>query len=384
MVNQKLASCAIALEAGVKTPKLFPERILSARQAQKAAQRLGFPLMIKPNYGRGGRAAVVVGDKKELTIAFERLRKESEYLFGNWELFAQEYIENARVVEVQVVSDAHGQTRSLGERERSIERRFQNVICEAPVWGVSEPTLEKMRADAKKIAKKLGVTGLCTIEFLVTENEEYFFLEANARLPVQHGPTERMLGLDLIKMQIEIALGAKLEDVLAEQSPGGGHSIELRVYAEDFRKDFAPSFEAVSKYRNPAGPGVRIDDCIEEGMENPYEYDAMPAKLNAYAANRVEALKVFKRAVNEYIIEGPETTLEFARRLADYGPFVKGVYNANLTREFLNEYAAAPEFPKPHNRIAALVAAILSEESPPDFQRKTEKTAASPWQTNRR
>jgi acetyl-CoA carboxylase biotin carboxylase subunit len=288
--------------------------LASLEEAHTVARQIGYPVMLKAAAGGGGKGMRAVSGADELEAAFEAARSEAERSFGSGEVYLEKLIERPRHIEIQVLADEHGNCLYLGERECSVQRRHQKVIEEAPSAVVSQDLRRRMGEAAVRLAKSAGYTNAGTVEFLVDAEENFYFLEMNTRLQVEHPVTELVTGLDLVHLQIQIAegqpLGLHQEDILLR-----GHAIECRVYAEDPENNFFPSPGKITRLLQPGGPGIREDCGVYEGWTVPMDYDPMLSKLIAHAPTREMAIARLLRALDEYVIGGIRSNLGLFRRI---------------------------------------------------------------------
>lgn len=325
-----------------------PKAITDIEAAKVKATEIGYPILIKASAGGGGKGMRIVEDPADFEEQMDRAVSEALSAFGDGSVFIEKYITSPKHIEIQVLGDTHGNIIHLFERECSIQRRHQKVIEEAPS-AIITPEIRKAMGDAAvNVAKACNYYGAGTVEFIADENLNFYFLEMNTRLQVEHPVTEQITGIDLVKEQIKIAEGAALsiqQDDLSIQ----GHSIEVRVYAEDPKNNFLPDIGKLTTYKRPQGAGVRVDDGFEQGMDIPIYYDPMIAKLVTYGKDRTQAIERMIRAIKEYQIVGIETTLGFCRFVLEHETFTSGKFDTN----FVNKYFS-PEVLAQHN---------LSEES---------------------
>lgn len=326
-------------EAGVPIVPGSDGILESEDAAAKLADEIGYPVIIKATAGGGGRGIRVARDEKELRSGFKVTQKEAEQAFGNPGVYLEKFIEDFRHVEIQVLADQHGNVIHLGERDCSIQRRLQKLVEETPSPAITPELRKKMGEASVKAAKAVNYEGAGTIEYIFNrENNEFYFMEMNTRIQVEHPVTEMVTGVDLIKEQIRIAnnepLSVKQEDVQFD-----GWSIEVRINAEDPFNNFMPQPGKVNAYLAPGGFGVRVDSAVYPGYSIPPFYDSMVAKLITYGATREEAVNRMKRALDEFMIEGVKTTIPFHRRLMDHEVFAKGDFNTN----FLTDYPIVEE-----------------------------------------
>jgi propionyl-CoA carboxylase alpha chain len=328
------------------------------------AKEIGFPVLIKASAGGGGKGMRVVHKEADLEEEMQRAISEAISAFGDGSVFLEKYIESNKHIEFQILGDQHGNIIHLFERECSIQRRHQKVIEEAPSMVLTEELRKEMGEAAVNVAKACGYFGAGTVEFIFDENQHFYFLEMNTRLQVEHPVTEEITGIDLVREQIHIAEGKKLsidqDDVKIK-----GHAIELRVYAEDPANDFLPDIGTLEVYSPPMGPGIRVDDGFRQGMEIPIYYDPMISKLIAVGKNRDEARSRMLRAIDEYIITGIETTLDFGRFLMSHHAFIDGSFNTHFVKKYFNseEFNQSTEATKDELDALSAAAAFLVEES---------------------
>ena len=308
-------------------------------EAERLAQHIGFPVMVKASAGGGGKGMRVVHDPERLRSETERAMSEATSAFGNGAVFLERFVTEPRHIEIQVLCDQHGNGVHLFERECSIQRRHQKVVEEAPSALLDEALREKMGRCALDCAKACGYVGAGTVEFLVDADRNFYFLEMNTRLQVEHPVTEMITGVDLVEEQIRIARGEALRLRQADLTIQG-HAIELRVYAEDVPAGFLPSTGKLTAHIAPEGPGIRVDAGVETGDDISIYYDPMIAKLCAHGMNRAQAMERLRRAIDEYEIQGVETTLDFGRFVLDHPAFVSGKFDTG----FVGAHFDAPAF----------------------------------------
>jgi acetyl-CoA carboxylase biotin carboxylase subunit len=337
---------------------------LTYAEAEKLATQIGFPVMIKASAGGGGKGMRLVRTQAEMQAAFETAQSEAQRAFNDSEVYLEKFIENPRHIEIQVLGDEHGNLVYLGERECSVQRRHQKVIEEAPSAIVDEDLRSRMGRVAVQAAASAGYTNAGTVEFLVDANRNFYFLEMNTRLQVEHPVTELVTGLDLVHLQLRIAAGEKLpfrqEDISIR-----GHALECRIYAEDPANNFFPSPGKITTLLQPSGPGIREDSGIYQGWTVPLDYDPMLSKLIAYAPNRQTAIERMRRALDEYFIGGIKTNLSLFRTMLQHPDFVA----ARIDTGFLDRLlSSGPPATAPENGladIAAISAALFAATSQP-------------------
>lgn len=307
--------------------------VTEVEEARDIAKEIGYPVLIKASAGGGGKGMRVVENSEELPEQMTRAMSEAQSAFGDSSVFVEKYIGSPRHIEIQILGDQHGKILYLFERECSIQRRHQKVIEEAPSPVVNAAKRKAMGEAAVNVAKACGYYGAGTVEFIVDENLDFFFLEMNTRLQVEHPVTEEITGIDLVKEQIYVAEGRALT-FEQEDLKINGHSMEVRVYAENPRENFLPDTGTLQTYITPQGPGVRVDDGYEQGMEIPIYYDPMIAKLTTHGANREQARLRMLRAIEEYEISGVQTTLDFCDFALKHDAFVSGDFDTKFVDKY--------------------------------------------------
>ncbi|MEM1322991.1 MAG: acetyl-CoA carboxylase biotin carboxylase subunit [Bacteroidota bacterium] len=332
VMGSKLAAKDAVKDYDIPMVPGIDEAVTDPEVAKKIAREIGFPILIKASAGGGGKGMRVVNADEELEEQMERAISEALSAFGDGSVFIEKYIASPRHIEIQVLADSHGNTVHLFERECSIQRRHQKVVEEAPSALLTPELREAMGQAAVKVAKACDYLGAGTVEFLVDENLNFYFLEMNTRLQVEHPVTELISGVDLVEQQIKIARGEALpfrqEDLRIQ-----GHALELRVYAEDPTDNFLPSIGTLERYTRPAGEGIRLDDGYDEGMTIPIYYDPMIAKLVTYGSNRAQAISKMLEAISQYHIDGIATTLPFGQFVCEHPVFRSGDINTHFVKE---------------------------------------------------
>ncbi len=330
------------------------EAISDIEKAKKIAAEIGFPILIKASAGGGGKGMRVVEKEKDLEDQMKRAISEAESAFGDGSVFIEKYVSSPRHIEIQVLADTHGNTLHLFERECSIQRRHQKVVEEAPSVVLDDKLRKEMGEAAVKVAKACDYVGAGTVEFLFDENRNFYFLEMNTRLQVEHPVTEYITGIDLVEQQILVARGETLQ-FSQEDLSIKGHAMELRVYAEDPLEDFMPSTGTLEKYVIPNGEGIRLDNGFEEGMEVPIFYDPMLSKLITYGKTREEAIQMMIKAIDQYIVEGVSTTLPFGKFVFQHEAFRSGNFDTHFVKNYYSPEALKEETGE-EARLAALMA----------------------------
>jgi acetyl-CoA carboxylase biotin carboxylase subunit len=329
----------------------------SAEQAKEIAGRIGYPVMLKAAAGGGGKGMRLVHSPADLKSALESAKSEAERAFGNDEVYIEKAILNPRHIEVQILADEHGNTVYLGERECSIQRRHQKVVEESPSAVVDSDLRQRMGEVAVQVAKTASYTNAGTIEFLLDQNKNFYFLEMNTRLQVEHPVTELVTGLDLVHWQIRIAAGETLpfrQDEICLR----GHAIECRIYAEDPENSFFPSPGKITLLREPGGPGVREDSGMYEGWTVPIDYDPMLAKLIGYGSDREQAIERLRRALDEFFIGGIKTNLSLFQRIVKDGDFKTAKIDTGYLDRLLQ--SASYELSHRNDDVAAIAAGLFA------------------------
>jgi acetyl-CoA carboxylase, biotin carboxylase subunit len=341
--------------AGVPVVPGTVEPIATEEEVFRVAGRIGFPIMLKATAGGGGKGLRFVRGEAELSSALRMARSEAKSAFGDDSVYIEKYIENPRHVEIQILGDRHGNTVHLCERECSIQRRHQKVIEESPSVIVTPEVRQAMGRVAIEAARAVAYEGAGTVEFLVDRDLNFYFLEMNTRLQVEHPVTEMVTGIDIVKEQIRIAAGERIS-FRQEDVKQTGHAIECRVYAEDPDRNFMPCPGLVTSLRTPGGPGVRDDSGVFEGFEIPIHYDPIISKLVAWGRDRNEAIARMRRALGEYVVTGVKTTIPFHIRVMNNRHFLEGNFDTNfIDKVFFREES---ERELPHPDVAVMTAAI--------------------------
>ena len=334
--------------------------ITDIEAAKKIAEEIGFPILIKASAGGGGKGMRVVESADVFEENMERAVSEAESAFGDGAVFIEKYVTSPRHIEIQVLADQHGNTLHLLERECSVQRRHQKVVEEAPSAILTPELRAAMGQDAVKVAQSCKYEGAGTVEFLLDADMNYYFLEMNTRLQVEHPVTEWVTGLDLVEQQIRIARGEELQFKQSDIQ-ANGHAIELRVYAEDPANNFLPSVGNLTRYRPPQGENIRVDDGYREGLDVPIYYDPMLSKLITYGTDRDAAIQNMLSAIAQYEVEGVATTLPFGRFVMQHPAFVSGQFSTHFVKQHFTPEAMYANVEK-DAKAAASLAAFLYEE----------------------
>ncbi len=341
LMGDKAAARKLVQEVGVPVVAGSKGAIEDPNDALEVAVDIGFPVIIKASAGGGGKGMRVAEDAESFLKAFSLAKNEALAAFNSAEVYVEKYLARPRHVEIQIMGDTAGKVMHVGERDCSIQRRHQKLIEETPSPGIDQETREAMGAAAVKIAEAVNYVGAGTVEFLVDEERNFFFMEMNTRIQVEHPVTEMVTNFDLVKEQIRVLAGEPLSFVLH----GGqlrGHAIECRVNAEDPAKNFMPCPGKVTTYHPPGGPGVRVDTHIFAGYVVPPFYDSLLAKVIAHGKDRAEALTKMSHALDSFIVEGVTTTIPFLKRVIDHPDFVSG----NVDTKFLERETELFESPE--------------------------------------
>ena len=353
VMGSKLAAKACVKKYDIPMVPGIDEAVEDIETAITIAKKIGYPVLIKASAGGGGKGMRVVDKEADLAEQMERAISEAKSSFGDGSVFIERYVASPRHIEIQVLADNFGNTVHLFERECSIQRRHQKVVEESPSSILTPELRKKMGEAAVMVAKSCNYKSTGTVEFLMDEKLNFYFLEMNTRLQVEHPVTEMITGIDLVKEQINIARGEPLRFTQDDLSING-HALELRVYAEDPLNNFLPSIGTLTKYSKPTGEGIRVDDGYEEGMSIPIYYDPMIAKLVTYGKNRMEAIQKMRTAITGYKIEGFKTTLPFGSFVMEHEAFLSGKFDTHFVRDHFTA-EKIQEIQKTKAAVAAIV-----------------------------
>ena len=379
LVGDKIRSRRTMEKAGIRIIPGMKGKKENVSEYQAEAKKIGYPLMIKASAGGGGKGMRIVWQAKELKPALEAGMREAKSAFGDESVYLEKYIEEPRHVEFQVLADNHGSVVHLFERECSIQRRHQKIVEETPSQALTPDLRQEMGETAKKVIRVSGYNNAGTVEFLLDKDKNFYFLEVNARLQVEHPVTELTSGVDLVHQQILVASGEKLSYEQEDINPKG-HAIECRIYAEDPTNNFLPSSGKVLFLKEPQGPGVRHDSGIYSGCDVPIFYDPILSKLIVWAENRDLACQRMVNALDDYVILGIRTQIDFLKEVVDHHQFRAG----NTTTDFINKYF--PDWDGKEKademKTVALMASAFAELEKPSLGKMTafeKKEVYSPW-----
>ncbi len=383
IMGNKIAAKNAAAKFKVPLVPGTAEPITDVTKAKKLSKEIGYPVLIKASAGGGGKGMRIVNNEAEFSEQMERAVSEATSAFGDGSVFIEKYVTKPRHIEFQIFGDQQGNVVHLFERECSIQRRHQKVVEEAPS-SVLTPALRKVMGEAAvNAARSCGYFNAGTVEFILDENKNFYFLEMNTRLQVEHPVTEQITGLDLVKLQISIAEGEKIpfsQDELRIR----GHAIEVRVYAEDPANSFLPDIGTLKTYRRPQGHGIRVDDGFEEGMSIPFYYDPMIAKMICHDETREAAIEKTIRAIDEYQITGVATTLGFCKFVMQHNAFRSGNFDTRFVEQYFTpEVLNNPNADVDEGKVAAALAVKLFDEKDQSTLQSAPSEGINRWKTNR-
>ena len=354
MMGSKLAAKEAVKHYNIPMVPGTEEAITDIEEAKKIATKIGFPILIKASAGGGGKGMRVVEKEEDFVSQMDRAISEATNAFGDGSVFIEKYVTKPRHIEIQIMADSHDNVLYVFERECSIQRRHQKVVEEAPSSILTPEKRKEMGEAAVKVARACDYLGAGTVEFLMDESLNFYFLEMNTRLQVEHPVTEMISGLDLVELQIKVAQGEALT-LKQEDLQIKGHAMELRVYAEDSMNDFLPNVGFLSTYKLPEGEGIRVDNGIEEGMDVPIYYDPMLSKLVTYGQTREESIELMIKAIDNYHVEGVATTLPFGKFVMEHEAFRSGDFDTGFVKSYYN-----PEKMKANLDTEAQIAAMIA------------------------
>lgn len=380
IMGSKLAAKEAAAQYQIPMVPGTATAITDRHEAKLTASQIGYPILIKASAGGGGKGMRVVASESEFDEQMDRAVSEATASFGDGSVFIEKYITSPKHIEIQILGDQHGHIIHLFERECSIQRRHQKVIEEAPSLSITPETRTKMGQAAIDVARSCGYYGAGTVEFILDPDGNFYFLEMNTRLQVEHPVTELITGVDLVRQMIYIAEGSALT-LKQENLTIHGHAIEVRIYAEDPSNHFLPDVGKLTTYKRPQGNGIRIDDGFEEGMEIPIHYDPMIGKLITHGYNRQEAIQKMIRAIDEFEIIGVQTTLPFCKYVMQHPAFINSTFDTNfVAQHFTAEDLLKKSSPKAPELLAGLFTAMLLKQQPASSKTwETIKKTPSKW-----
>jgi acetyl-CoA carboxylase biotin carboxylase subunit len=382
LMGSKLAAKAAVAKFQVPLVPGTSEPIDDVKAAKAIAAKIGYPVLIKASAGGGGKGMRIVERDADFQEQMERAVSEATSAFGDGSVFIEKYITQPRHIEFQIFGDQHGNVVHLFERECSIQRRHQKVVEEAPSSVLTPSLRQQMGEAAINVAKSCNYYGAGTVEFILDEKLNFYFLEMNTRLQVEHPVTEMITGIDLVKLQIKVAQGEKLP-FKQEDLHYRGHAVEVRVYAEDPANNFLPDIGTLATYTRPQGNGVRVDDGFEEGMSIPFYYDPMIAKLICHAETREQAIEKTIRAINEYEITGIETTLGFCNYVMHHEAFRSGKFDTRFVEKYFKP-EVLKSAPNPEEEVlAATLSTYLMNGAPEPTPTASTPVAVSKWKKQR-
>lgn len=381
VMGDKTAARELVTTLGIPTPPGLKSELKDLEEASQVADEIGYPILVKAAAGGGGKGMRIVHKKDEFESSIKAAKSEAKNAFGDDRIYIEKYLEEPRHVEFQIMADTHGNVVHVFDRECSVQRRHQKVIEEAPCALLTDELRARMAEAAIKAAKGCDYVGAGTIEFLVDKHLEFYFLEMNTRLQVEHPVTEMISGVDLVATQILVAEGKELP-FTQEDLQINGHSIECRIYAEDPEDNFLPSTGLLEKHRVPTGDGIRVDSGVEEGQEVTINYDPMISKLTVHGKDRKAAISKMLRALDEYEIVGCKTTIPFCEFTLNHPDFAEAKYDTHFVKDHFNpEEIESPV----EEGIVALAATLLkSVESGSNEAVTSVGSAQSDWWLNRR
>ncbi|HQQ93380.1 MAG TPA: acetyl-CoA carboxylase biotin carboxylase subunit [Bacteroidia bacterium] len=382
MMGDKLSAKATAKKFKVPMIPGSEGAISDVKEAIQVAREVGFPLLIKASAGGGGKGMRLVHQESELEEQMKMAVSEAISAFGNGAVFIERYASRPRHIEIQILADNHGNCVYLFERECSIQRRHQKLIEEAPSSVLSPELRERMGKCAVDVAKACHYSGAGTVEFLVDDQLNFYFLEMNTRLQVEHPVTEMITGLDLVKEQIRVARNEKLSFTQKDLHING-HAIEVRVCAEDPANNFLPDIGKLLVYKTPGGPGVRVDDSFEQGMDIPIYYDPMISKLIVHGKDRKEAIEKMIRAIDDYTIVGVETTLEFCKFVLKHQAFVSGQFDTGFIQKYFGGGTVFQDQFEDQESAALGASLVFSDQSRNTKTESASHVNKSNWTRNR-
>lgn len=354
MMGDKLAAKDAVKDYDIPMVPGVDHAVTDPKEAIQIAKDIGFPILIKAAAGGGGKGMRVVEAEKDVEEQMKRAISEATSAFGDGSVFVEKYVASPRHIEIQVMADSHGNVLHLFERECSVQRRHQKVVEEAPSSVLTPELRERMGQAAINVARACDYLGAGTVEFLLDADHNFYFLEMNTRLQVEHPVTELITGIDLVELQIRVARGEALP-ITQNDLEINGHAVELRVYAEDPLNNFLPSVGNLETYQLPIGKNIRVDNGFEEGMDIPIYYDPMLSKLITFGKTRAEAIQLMIEAIKDYKVEGVQTTLPFGSFVCEHDAFRSGDFDTHFVKKYYS-----PEALKANRETEAKIAAMIA------------------------
>ena len=379
LVGDKLRSRQTMSAAKIPIIPGMQQKVAEFSQLKKEAEKIGYPVILKASAGGGGKGMRVVYCSDELKEAMEAGMREAKSAFGDESVYLEKFIEEPRHVEFQVIADHQGNVVHLFERECSIQRRHQKIIEESPSIALDDELRSRMGETAKRVIKESGYTNAGTVEFLLDKNKNFYFLEVNARIQVEHPVTEFVTGIDLVKQQIRIAAGEPLP-FRQEDLQQKGHAIECRIYAEDPENNFLPSLGTIHFVQEPTGPWVRVDSGLFSGIEVSMYYDPILSKLIVWGQDRNDAIQRMRHALDNYIILGIKTQLPFLKAVIEHPEFITGNTNTNFLKEYFSNWQM-PVLDEKQILTALAIAAIHDMTNSKNDVRIARQSQLTPWNT---
>ena len=362
VMGDKLSAKAAVKSYNIPMVPGTEDAIEDISEAKLVAKEVGYPILIKASAGGGGKGMRIVEEEKDFEEQMQLAINEAVSAFGNGAVFIERYVGSPRHIEIQIMADSHGNIVPLFDRECSIQRRHQKVIEEAPSSVLTPEMRNEMGEKACDVARACSYVGAGTVEFLLDENLNFFFLEMNTRLQVEHPVTEMITGIDLVREQIRVAEGKELS-FTKDSISINGHAMEVRVYAEDPKNNFLPDIGNLKTYSPPIGLGVRVDDGFEQGMDIPIYYDPMISKLITHGKDREESIERMIRAIDDYQITGIETTLPFCKFVMKHESFTSGNFDTHFVKDYFTPDKLETDLPDETKELAAIMSGFFTEEN---------------------
>ena len=383
LLGDKMTARETMTKAGVPIVPGLKQAVSSFSEAREQAKLIGYPVLLKAAAGGGGKGMRVVNKSQDIEQLFKMARSEALSAFGDDRIYIEKYLENPRHIEFQIFADQHGNIVHLGERECSIQRRHQKVIEESPAPTVDPHMRQQMGETAIKAARAANYVNAGTIEFLVDKHKNYYFLEVNTRLQVEHPVTEMVTGFDLAKEQILIAYGKKLS-FTQDEIKFQGSAIECRIYAEDPENNFLPSIGLIQGYREPNGHGIRVDSGFSKGDTVSIYYDPLISKLVCWGKNRDEAIQRMKRALEEYHISGVQTVIPFHKKVMDHPDFLSGAFSTHFIQDEMDQLSQLSSVSEEDKEALAILSCLFDFQSKKKQQQIVKKEKLSCWKYENR